>query len=548
MRSLATIVMTGLLAAGVAAAEAPWTIGRSTASWTQEQASAGNVTIANAVVLRADGGVGEWTSRWHKWERTVNAAEVAVKAGVVLFANQTIESVVKGAETPYTDASGVRHTWYGRCMIAIVDENRWIMAIRSGINHIAWHTPRKRDTIHILTSSDEGRTWSKLNRWFDGSPVVGMPYEDGETHSEPGLYRMPNGDLVLQFWRRDYSEGTRQMRSVDNGKTWVMDHERINVVGVKGADGDRAIGTQDWFIDPENPSHVYMAFEYYSFNGQAGCMLARSADNGKSYSFVSWIGPLADMAKPGSRATFEPAIEYVGNRTIVAVLRDLAALSDAEGDRYTWQAVSTDMGATFGSLEDITAKISGGMPNASWQRARIYKESNPTFQHGSPLSYARGEGRLWGFGIHSMSGGWGIGPHTRKPVVYWSDDNGRTWFGPQLLHGPMFPGTDTGYGDLKRRRDGTFVGVTYYCPPDKLDFADVEQYTFGGQRARVMVEADRDGDGKPDAGSGWREMYNGSNVYGVSGLAGVQWRVRLRLDSSGAAGAPRVVQVRVTPR
>lgn len=530
-------------AVAAAAAEAPWSIGQSNPVWMSAEAPAQAAAPLKAV------GAGEWVSGWRKWDGRVDSAEVAVRAVVSLFTDQKMEVVVKGAERPYTDGAGTPHTWYGRCMIAILDANRWVMAIRSGINHIAWNTPRRRDTIHILTSSDEGRTWGKLDRWFDGSPIQGMPFEDGESHSEPGLYRMPNGDLVLQLWRKDYSEGTRQMRSTDNGKNWTQDHERIEVLGVAGADGNRAIGTEDWFIDPENPTHVYMAFEYYSYNGQAGSLLARSTDNGRTYRFVSWIAPLADSAKAYSGATFEPALEYVGNRTIVSVLRDMTnASSDPAGDRHTWQTVSANMGTSFAPLTDITRKISGGMPNALWQRARLYKESNPTFQFNNRLSFARGEGRLWGFGIHSTSGGWGIGPHTRKPAVFWSDDNGENWWGPQLLHGPMFPGTDTGYGDLKRRRDGTFVGVTYYCPPDKLDFADVEQYTFGMQGARVVIEADRDGDGKPDAASPWRELYNGSNVFRVSGLAAPQWRVRLQLEAAPGGSAPKVAQVRISPQ
>ena len=543
MRVLLSVVLVEMAASPIpgVAAESPWSIGQSHASWTQWQASSDKIAITNVLSLKA-GGAGQWTSKWHTWQGTADAAEVAVSANVAQFTNQAIQVVVKGSETPYTDASGVRHTWYGRCMIAIVDENRWIMAIRSGINHIAWDTPRKRDTIHLLTSNDEGRTWSKLNCWFDGTPMQGMPYEDGETHSEPGLYRMPNGDLILQFWRTDYSAGTKQLRSTDNGKTWVIDVDRIHVAGVSGAEGNRAIGTEDWFVDPENPSHVYMAFEYFLYQQKAGCFLARSTDNGKSYTFLSWMSPLGDQKSPDSVATFEPAIEYVGNRTIVAVLRHGGA---GAGDRKqrTWQTASTDMGVSFSPLVDISAKINGGLPNASWQRARIYKESNPCFQHDNRLNYARGEGRLWGFGIHSTKGG-----YTRKPVVYWSDDNAQSWHGPQLLHGPMHPGTDTGYGDLKRRRDGTFVAATYYCPPDNLNTADVEQYTFGGQRAKMMIEADRDGDGKADADSGWRELYNGAHVHAVSGLAARRWRLKLHLDSTHTSGSPEIVQVKVSLR
>lgn len=100
------------------------------------------------------------------------------------------------------------------------------------------------------------------------------------------------------------------------------------MAGVIGAAGDRAIGAEDWFVDPENPSPVYMAFEYVVYNQKAGCILARSTDNGKSYAFLSWISPLGDENNPDSRATFEPAIAYAGNRTIVAVLRDMAGTSD----------------------------------------------------------------------------------------------------------------------------------------------------------------------------------------------------------------------------
>ena len=69
----------------------------------------------------------------------------------------------------------------------------------------------------------EGPAWGKLNRWFDGTPIEGIPYEGGHKHSEPGHYRMPNEDVILQFWRTDYSSGTKQLRSIDNGKTCEED-------------------------------------------------------------------------------------------------------------------------------------------------------------------------------------------------------------------------------------------------------------------------------------------------------------------------------------
>jgi hypothetical protein len=174
----------------------------------------------------------------------------------------------------------------------------------------------------------------------------------------------------------------------EDGKTWQVDHDRLDVQDVPDVPGNLAIGTEDRFIDPENPKHVYMAFQYWDHSGKlgnhlSGTFLARSTDNGKSYRFLSWIGPLGDMRDRKSKATFEPAIEYVGNRTIVAVLRD-AEIRGSAG-QYTWQTVSTDRGASFAPLVDISEQVDGGIPNGLWQRVRLYKESNPIFQFGNGL-------------------------------------------------------------------------------------------------------------------------------------------------------------------
>ena len=535
----------GLLSAilfSTATGQQPWLI-ESSADWTGTEASATSVVVKDgAVVIDPTVSLGtpegQFTSKWHDWQKTVDSAEVRVEAELDLFDKKKIEVIVKGSDKPYTDADGVEHDWYGRCMIAILDENRWIMTFRSGVNHIEWG---KRDTIHLITTNDEGRTWSGLNRWFDGTPIKGMPYEDGNTHSEPGIYRMPNGDLILQFWKASAYKGTKQFRSTDNGKTWTLDSDRIRVVGVTGADDDRAIGTQGYFADPENPSDVYMAFQYYhsEVSGDPipynGTILARSRDNGKTYEFLSWMTPLEHVWEDGNaKPTNEPAIEYVGNRTIVALFR-------CGKDAKTWQGVSTDMGESFSPRMEISDQINGGVSNGLWQRARLYKESNPFFQYGNPLDFTKGEGRLWGFGIHSNGGG-----YTRKPVVYWSDDNGKTWNGPESLHGPLQPGTDTGYGDLKRRTDGTFVAATYYANRDST-VADVEQYTFGGERAKVIIEVDRDGDGEPDAASPRRELHGGSNVFTPSVLKAGLWRFKLILGSPDAAESPKISSVKITP-
>jgi hypothetical protein len=111
----------------------------------------------------------------------------------------------------------------------------------------------------------------------------------------------------------------------------------------------------------------------------------------------------------------------------------------------------------------------------------------------------------------------------------------------------MHPGTDTGYGDLKRRVDGTFVAATYYASRDST-VADVEQYTFGGERARLMIETDRDGDGAPDANSAWREVYHGRKVHVLHTPAAMRWRVRLLFSSTDSSGSPKIRRMKITPR
>jgi len=158
------------------------------AQWKLATAAAKQVAAGQRGLTLQQAPQGNWTSKWLDAPLDASWKSIAIEAEIDLFANKTIDVVVDGSAKPFVDADGVEHDWYGCCMIAILDANRWVMAIRSGINHIQIG---KRDAIHVLTSADEGRRWSKLNYWFDGTPINGLPYEDSHTHSAPGLYRMP---------------------------------------------------------------------------------------------------------------------------------------------------------------------------------------------------------------------------------------------------------------------------------------------------------------------------------------------------------------------
>ena len=130
-------------------AHLPWSV-KSSTDFLRAEASTNQVTVQGRGLVLANSTEGHWISSWHHWPSTVDSAELCIETEIDLFDNQQIRTVVQGAMKPYTDADGTQHTWYGTCMIVIVDENRWIMAIRSGVSHISWGN---RDTIHLLTSA-----------------------------------------------------------------------------------------------------------------------------------------------------------------------------------------------------------------------------------------------------------------------------------------------------------------------------------------------------------------------------------------------------------
>lgn len=172
---------------------------------------------------------------------------------------------------------------------------------------------------------------------------------------------------------------------------------------------------------------------------------------------------------------------------------------------------------------------------------RLYKESNPYLQFNNDLNYEADDGRLWGFGSHSNGGG-----PTRKPAVFWSDDNGKSWNGPELLHGPLEPGTFTGVGDLRRRLDNTFVAVSNYATRDS-QLSDVEQYTFGGARTRLRVEVDGNADGEPDATSDLHGVHGGDNTIKVNLPRNERWRLVLQFAAIDTARRPEIVGITIKP-
>ena len=218
------------------------------------------------------------------------------------------------------------------------------------------------------------------------------------------------------------------------------------------------------------------------------------------------MSPLGRPEEPPIRARrFEPAIEYVGKPgRLWRCLRDMAGMGDPAGDRHTWQNRQHRHGRFL-----FSPMVRHFPPKSAAECLIVFvaagtvctRRATPYFQHNNPLSYApRRKDGCGGFGNSLHGRRLGGRAHIRaKPVGLLV---GRQC--PVVVRTAVATWSDvswkpiTGYGDLKRRR-GRHVSwaATYYCPAKDLNIADVEQYTFGGQRAKMMIEADRDGDGNP---------------------------------------------------
>jgi hypothetical protein len=76
---------------------------------------------------------------------------------------------------------------------------------------------------------------------------------------------------------------------------------------------------------------------------------------------------------------------------------------------------------------------------------------------------------LVGTGVHQLS----VKPFRRNVALWYSEDHGRTWSAPFDLDQPT---EDAGYGDVRMRKNGDLVVISYYG-----DFGEaaIKQYVVG---------------------------------------------------------------------
>jgi hypothetical protein len=338
--------------------------------------------------------------------------------------------------------------WHGRAAMKVLD-GVTILVYRDGSKHEI-----NDGELHIRFSNTYGGSWTAEDTYLDGTPVdnfpMNPPVSTGQDAGEPWLYIAPNGDLLLHMWRIDYGVsdgGTYQSRSTDGGKTW-SDPEQIDFDGA--ADDDIVFSTDDDFVYGDV---IYATARIYT-SGPAQApsqeWLIKSEDNGETWEMVSII--MDDDEGVEGTGSQEVGIEYLGNNTIIAMLRDNEAT-------HSYKRISTDMGETWGSLIDVTSTV--GIAG----RQRVYTRS-----------HLRGGDNWWqdeilimvGF-IHTSNGD----SMPRRNAVWISIDAGDTWSAPFYIESEY---DDGGYGDMiYDPLTNQYIVVSYR---GTLETADLIQYNL----------------------------------------------------------------------
>lgn len=224
-----------------------------------------------------------------------------------------------------TISSGGSLDWHGRASIVRRADGVLVLFYRRGTKHEV-----NDGGLYVRFSDDDGATWTAENETLAASAVTGFPMNpstltSGEDAGEPWAIIAPSGDILLFMWRIDYNVsmgGTWMTRSTDGGESWSTSTGPIQFAGLTSGQNNGTFLTDDGFV---LDGVIYAGGRVYADadGDPSAVVLCTSDDDGVTWTRLSTLVSQADL---GGKGTQEVGFTYVGDDTIIAVLRDQAAL------------------------------------------------------------------------------------------------------------------------------------------------------------------------------------------------------------------------------
>ena len=287
------------------------------------------------------------------------------------------------------------------------------------------HIDRKRPEEHLLARSrDGGVTWRIENPSAKGVLVPQGPGLHGTR--PPGLVEAKPIDCPggIDFAHPDFAMTVR-MWSVDRGPSrfyWSTDRcltwsgpFKLPLFGRKGI-----AARTDYIVN--GPKDCMLFLTAAKSNGQEGRPLCvRTTDGGKTWTFVSWIGP-----EPDGFAIMPSTVRLSRRRLLTAVRRR------ERRKRWIDAYVSTDNGKTWRHLSTPAPSAGEGNPASMI----VLKDGRVCITYGY---------RAAPFGIRARL----------------STDQGKTW-GSEIILRDKGGCRDLGYPRTVQRPDGKIVTVYYF--------------------------------------------------------------------------------------
>ena len=291
-----------------------------------------------------------------------------------------------------------------------------------GLGH---HIDREKPEIPMLARSlDGGETWSIEDPGAKGYLLTEGGYLHGVTRpgvTIPALKESEGGidfthpDLALTVRTNSIHAGIgRIFYSYDRGHTWD------GPFSLPSFDSPGIAPRTDYIIDDNHTCTLFITAA--KANGREGRPLCvRTTDSGKTWKFVSWIGPEPEGF------SIMPASVRLSETDILVTVR----MRDATR-RWIRTYLSTDNGASWESLNEAVPDAGVGNP---------------------PAMIKLQDGRI------CLVYGYRAEPYSIRAIL--SSDRGRTWSDPITLR---YDGAsrDIGYVRAVQRPDGKVVAVYYF--------------------------------------------------------------------------------------